>query len=228
MTRFFITVVVITCLSCKHRPTLKYTDFVGKYYNGPDSSNYNDMLLRADSSYLGNSSYRWGDNLMEHNGLWRISGDTIILYRANDFSDLLIHWVPEQKNGDTLVVDVTNLLRRYPVLRVSVGERDFPIVDGKVKIVKPEIWAEYPTVTVSDWENMLPTNVMIRVRNGFARIHYFNTDANLRLTLPDSVELPLRMDTIFCKYYWKDSILFSFEESRWIEKHNLRRARPGE
>jgi hypothetical protein len=218
--KVFVTIlIVLTIVSCGRKNKLEYADIAGTYTNGIDSTNYNDFILRTDSTYSGHQSWHWGDAMIGYAGRWEIIDDTIVLYRGWDFSDKLKIENPNDTKSDTLTLDVKGLLTYDKNIRLSVNKIDLPITGGRVKIYKPDFWKQL----YSNYDGYLLHSIDIRIKNGYATIDSHETGKDMIISFTDKPGINISADSILCKYFKKDSVLYSSNEHFSIEKNNLRK-----
>jgi hypothetical protein len=219
MNKLVTIIIGLTVVSCGQKSKLDYADIAGKYTNGIDSTNYNDFILRTDSTYSGQQSWHWGDIMLWYAGRWKIIDDTIILYRGRDFSDKIEIKHQNNNQSDTLTLDVRELLAYDKDIRLSVDKIDLTIAAGQIKIYKPDFWKEM----YSDYNGYLLHDIEIRLKNGYATINSHQTNMDMTLSLKDKTKIDVSTDSVLCKYFKRDSILFSTNEHFSIEKNNLRK-----
>lgn len=219
MNKLTTIVIALTIFSCGQNGKLNYEDFVGKYYNGPNKTNYHDLLLRNDSTYIAHMSYQWGDNMFEFAGQWTIIDDTIVLFLGNDFSENLEITNPSQIISDTLTLYINGLLAYNPNIKLSAYDEDLMVSDEKIKLSK----VAYTRPHFKNDDGFFPTNIDLRLKNGFARINYFKTDKDMVISIANKSAINVSPDTVLCKYFMRDSILFSTNEHWSIERHSLKK-----
>ncbi|MGC4023240.1 MAG: hypothetical protein QM734_15500 [Cyclobacteriaceae bacterium] len=225
--RQILTLIILSTIfiACGPKTSINYKDAIGLYGMGPDSTNYrSELRLRADSTYSFSQDplskdtiFSFTDN--EFMGKWKVTGDTIVLFKGNDFTNKLTINRTIDSKSDSLLINISGLIKVFgPALGFSINETDLEVVNGKIKIYKRDHWGD------SEFNGdygyvLLPLD--IRYQNGFARIDSVFLDKEITLSVDNLSSINLRLDTILCRYSRRDSVLLSANEHRRIAKHDL-------
>ena len=209
--------------SCDHREKLIFNELVGEYYHGNDSTSYNHLILRGDSTFTFEQSPQWSDIWLRFNGTWNIKNDILTLTKGIDFSENLIVNKTPGFDSDSLEITLDNsLTSRFPQLKllVSFNNEDLIMSNNKISIYKPDYWDTTKTHG-KDYE-YCPVDLHLRDGKYYARAFCLFQNSYLEISFNE--EIPLKTErSVLCKYKKIDNILYSFSESFEIERHDLKK-----
>jgi len=226
---YFSLILLGTILySCSEVESLTYSDLIGEYENGTDSTNYNYLNLRRDSTYLGHQSVAWGDAMIHYHGNWEIKNDILILYNGTDITENLNIIKMDNFTSDTLTINIANnILTSLPGVTFSIHSDtgDLKINKDRIEIIKSKYWDFTDPRINGDSYEYAPVTVNLRYKNIYADLQYAFRSREISISINDNNKPISMSDSVLCKYKKKDGILYSFDETYEIERNNLRKSR---
>jgi hypothetical protein len=224
--RLWFPFILALLIGCQQKDELYFDNLVGEYYNGIDSTSYNYLILRDDSTYLGHQSYLWGDVFIYYYGTWAVKDNILILYKGQDISEKVQVIYAEDLQADTLIVNISvDFLRVFPAVRfwIDSDTADLSLTKNQIKIIKNKYWDLSDLAIAGDNYKYAPVTLNFRSKNIYGTIGYVFTNKEVSISLPNNFTPPTKMDSILCKYMGKNGILFSFDETYEIESNNLKK-----
>jgi hypothetical protein len=212
-------IIVVIAGACGHETSIRYKDAIGLYNNGPDITNYNELRLKEDSTYLLAQDRLWKESDVEFMGKWTVKNDTLVLFKGKDFSDDLAIGRIKDTKSDSLTIDIRSLQEKTKYkIALAINAEDLKIINGQVKLHKRDFWGD--TDFKGDYAYVTLT-LDLRTQNAFARVDSVFSDRLVKITIDKLTTIDISTDSILCKYHKMDTIFYSLDESSRLAKHNL-------
>jgi hypothetical protein len=225
MDRIYLNLLFILILifgSCNSN--LKKNSVIGFYKNSENSAkDFNELILRADSTYSLTQCPLAGDIWLNFNGCWETKENSIILYEGLDFSDFLVLDTLIDYNSDSLHIELdSTLLRKFPNIKLSVEKKnELNIIGTNVDLLKTKYLEK---LDYKDYEYKYgdyPIVILLRYKNYYAYINYAFAYKKIKISIKEG--LPINKRTILTKYMVNDSILNSYSENFKLKRNELKK-----
>lgn len=218
----FLLFIVFVISSCN--PSTERTDLIGLYKNSSKESNdYNQLILRVDSTFSFVQCPNCGDAWFHYNGLWEIKNNAVFLYNGFDFSDYLVVDTICNSNSDTLQIELdSTLLKRFPNLKLSIEEKnELNFIGNELYILKTDYLRKLNYEDYDYKYGDYAISLLLRDKNYFAYIGYIFANRKIKISVKENI--PNYENELLVKYSVKDSILNSFSESYKVKKNKLKK-----
>lgn len=216
--------LIIILFSCVRNDTIVFEQIVGRYQNSDSNAvDGHYLTIRSDSTYTYLYCPKFGDIFLYYHGKWQIEQNNIVLYEGVDFAgDLNVQEVRDY-NADTLKVNFSESLDQYiPNLNFYIDDRvlDKPS-KNQLLINKKDYWIQIHDIIDSAKYQYASSSLFLRQGNFFAEIPYVFENREINISLKNNKLNDNR--AVLTKYYLKDSVLCSVNESYNVERHKLKR-----
>jgi hypothetical protein len=215
----FIIFVISSCNSSVDR-----NDLIGLYKNSSKEANdYNQLILRADSTFSFVQCPNCGDAWFHYNGKWETKNNSVFLYDGFDFSDYLVLDTICNSNSDTLQIELdSTLLKRFPNLKLSIEEKnELNFIGNELSLLKTDYLKKLNYKDNDFKYGDYPISLLLRHKNYYAYIGYIFANQKIKISIKENV--PNDEKNMLVKYSVNDSILDSFSESYKVKKNKMKK-----
>jgi hypothetical protein len=213
--------LIFMLYSCVRNDTIVFEQVVGRYQNSDSNAvDCHYLTIRPDSTYTYFFSPKWGDNHLYFRGKWEIEQNKLVLFEGVDFGGNLNIQEVEDYKSDTLRINFcVDLKKKFPNMKFYIDD-DIEVkpFNNQLEIIKKDYWKHGNDIKNYKY---VPCSLILRQGNFFAELPYAFENREINISLKNS---KLKDScAVLTKYFLKNSILNSVNESDYIERHKLKR-----